>query len=191
MLKELLKQNRSYRGFNKNRRITKEELLELVEYTRLCPSSANMQALKYYLAWDSETVGKIQPLTKWAGALPERNLPDEDKRPTAFIIICQDTDISPNPTTFLKDTGIVAQTMLLAAAEKGLGGCMIGSFPADGVKTALSLAEHLTPLLVLALGEPAEEIVLEDAAEGESVKYYRDAQDVHHVPKRTLKELVI
>lgn len=191
MLKDLLKKNRSYRGYDESRKISREELDELVEYTRLCPATANIQPLKYYLAWEPESLAKIQELTKWAGALPHLNLPREGMRPTGFIIICQDTRISNNATSFLKDVGIVAQTMLLGAAEKGLGGCMIGSFNKEAMMEQLGLADYLMLHLVVALGAPAEEIVLEDAPEGKEVKYYRDENDVHHVPKRTLKELIL
>lgn len=191
MLKDLLKKSRSYRGYDENRRFTREELMELVECTRLCPSSSNMQPLKYYLAWEREDVDKIQMMTRWAGAITDRKLPCEGMCPTAFIVICQDTRISENTTAFLKDVGIVAQTMLLAAAEKELGGCMIGSFNKEGVRESLGLAEYLAPHLVVALGAPAEVIELEDAPEGGSVKYYRDEKDVHHVPKRMLSELIL
>lgn len=191
MLKDLLKKNRSYRGYDESRKISREELEELVEYTRLCPATANIQPLKYYLAWEPESLAKIQELTKWAGALPHLNLPREGMRPTGFIIICQDTRISNNATSFLKDVGIVAQTMLLGAAEKGLGGCMIGSFNKEAMMEQLGLADYLMLHLVVALGAPAEEIMLEDAPEGKEVKYYRDENDVHHVPKRTLKELIL
>lgn len=191
MLKDLLLKSRSCRGYDESRRITQEELRELVGYTRLCPSSANLQPLKYYLAWEPEDAAKVQAMTRWAGALPELHLPREGMRPTGFIVICQDTRISDSPTTFLKDVGIVVQTMLLAAAEKGLGGCMIGSFNKQGIKESLGLAEYLTPHLVVALGLPAEKTVLEDAPEGGSVTYYRDEADVHHVPKRTLDELIL
>lgn len=191
MLKDLLKKSRSYRGYDENRRFTREELMELVECTRLCPSSSNMQPLKYYLAWEREDVDKIQMMTRWAGAITDRKLPYEGMCPTAFIVICQDTRISENTTAFLKDVGIVAQTMLLAAAEKELGGCMIGSFNKEGVRESLGLAEYLAPHLVVALGAPAEVIELEDAPEGGSVKYYRDEKDVHHVPKRMLSELIL
>ena len=85
--------------------------------------------------------------------------------------------------------GITAQTMLLAAVEKGLGGCMIGSFQKEELKTALEIPEYLVPMLVLAIGAPDEEIVLEDACG--TITYYRDEKGVHHVPKRTMEELVI
>lgn len=191
MLKDLVLKNRSYRGYNKNRQVTKEELLELVDIARICPSTANIQPLCYYLAWKPDEVAKIQEQTRWAGALPQMKLPHPGMEPLAFIVILQDTKINDSMTRFQKDVGIVAQTMLLAAAEMGLGGCMIGSFHAQNIKEILSLDETYVPMLVVALGEPAEQIVLKEVEPGESMAYYRDENDVHYVPKRKLKDIVI
>lgn len=191
MIKDLVKKNRSYRGYDENRRVTEEELRELADCARLTASSVNMQPLKYYLAWEKETVDKILALTAWAKGLPELTLPHEGMCPTAFIVICQDTNISDSIAMFQKDVGIVAQTMLLAAVEMGLGGCMIGNFNAGKVKQELGLKENLAPLLVVAIGKPAEDIVLTEVPEGESVAYYRDENDVHYVPKRSLDDIII
>lgn len=189
MLKDLVLKNRSYRGYDESRDISLEELTDMVAHARLTPSSVNMQALKYYLACDREETDIIQPLTAWARAL-KKPVPYPGHCPRAFIIICQDTHISPSLQAFQRDVGIVAQTMLLRAVEMGLGGCMIGSFQKEELHAALHLEDHIRPLLVVAIGKPDETIVLEDA-QGDDITYYRDEQDVHHVPKRTLKELII
>ena len=191
MLKDLLKKNRSYRGYNEERQVTEEELTDLVDCARLCPSSINGQPFRYYLAWKKEEVDRIQAQTKWARALKDLTLPHPGMCPTAFIVICQDTRLGANLNTYQKDVGIVAQTMLLAAAEKGLGGCMIGNYNADSVKKELSLAENLAPVLIVAFGKPAEEIVIKEIEEGESIAYYRAENDVHYVPKRKLSDILI
>ncbi len=191
MFKDLVKANRSYRGYDESRRVTREELLEMVDCARLAASSVNMQPLRYYIAWEKDEVDRIQPLTGWAKGLPDLELPHKGMCPTAFIIICQDTKVWESLARFQKDVGLAAQTILLAATEMGLGGCMIGSFQAGEVRRALDLPEHLAPMLVVAIGKPAERIVLTEAAEGESVAYYRDADDVHYVPKRALKDIVL
>lgn len=165
--------------------------MELVDHARLSASSINMQPLRYFIAWEKEVVDKIQPLTIWAKGLPELELPHKGMCPTGFIIICQDTDVNDSPVLFVRDVGIAAQSMLLAAAEKGLGGCMIGSFSAKGLRDTLNLKENIKPMLVVAVGKPAETVVLEEVEAGESVKYYRDENDVHHVPKRKLEDVVI
>lgn len=191
MFRDLVWKNRSYRGFNKNRKVTKEELFKLADVARLCPSTANIQPLCFYLAWEAEEVARIQKETRWAGALKDRKLPHPGMEPPAFIVILQDTKINDSLTRFQKDVGIVAQTMLLAATEMGLGGCMIGSFHAQNIKNIFNLDESYVPMLVVAIGEPAEEIVLTEAKAGESTAYYRDEEDVHYVPKRKTKDLVI
>ena len=94
-------------------------------------------------------------------------------------------------TAFQRDVGIVAQTMFLAAEELGLNGCMIGSFEAGKLKTLLDLPENLAPQLLLALGEGTDNIVVTDVGPDGNVNYFRDGQDVHYVPKRTLEDLII
>ena len=191
MIKELVKQSRSFRGYDESRKITREELAELVDCARFAPSSVNMQPFRYYLACEKEQLEKIQPLTGWARALPEKRLPYPGHRPTAFIVICQETDWQENLARFQKDVGIVAQTMLLAAAEKGLGGIMIGNFSPEKVSAALALPAHLVPMLIVAFGKPDETIVLTEAAPGDDLNYYRDENDVHYVPKRRLEDVIL
>lgn len=191
MLKDLIKANRSYRGYDESRRVTKEELLDMVDCARLSASSVNQQPLRYFLAWEKEDVERIQPLTAWARGLPEMKLPHDGMCPTAFIVICQDTRVWESLARFQKDVGIAAQSILLRAAEMGLGGCMIGNFSAGKVKEELSLAEYLAPLLIVAVGKPAEQVVLTEIREGEPTAYYRDENDVHYVPKRRLEDIVL
>ena len=191
MIKDLVRQSRSYRGYDESRPITREELAELVDCARLAPSSVNMQPFRYYLACEKAQLEIIQPLTGWARALPEKHLPYPGHRPTAFIVICQETDWQENLARFQKDVGIVAQTMLLAAAEKGLGGIMIGNFSPEKISAALELPSHLVPMLIVAFGKPDETIVLTDAAPGDDLNYYRDENDVHYVPKRRLEDIIL
>lgn len=191
MIKDLVRKNRSYRGFNQARRVTKEELADMVDCARLAASSLNAQPLKYYAVWEQEEVDKILPLTKWAKALTDIQLPHPGMGPTAFIIILQDTAISDNFPRHQRDVGAAAQTILLRATEMGLGGCMIGSYGAAPLREALSLPDHLSPLLVVAIGEPVETVVIREIEPGESTKYYRDENDVHYVPKRKLEDVLV
>lgn len=188
---ELVRKNRSYRGYNENRPVTREELTRLVECARLCPSSVNAQPLKYRLVWQKEEVARLQEKTNWAKALTSITLPHPGMCPTAFIVICQDTGIDASLQRYQKDVGIVAQTMLLGAVEMGLGGCMIGNFNAGEVRQVLALPEAMAPLLVVAIGEPAETVVLTEVGPDGSVQYYRDENDVHYVPKRSLEDILI
>lgn len=191
MFKDLVKASRSYRGYDESYHFTREELEEFVDCARYAPSSVNAQPFRYYLAWERDEVDKIQKMTKWARALPEMDLPHPGMRPTGFIVICQDLEIGTSMARYQKDVGIVAQTILLAAAEKGLGGCMIGNYGANVVKEGLNLGDHFAPMLIIALGKPKEEIVITEIEKGENTNYYRDENDVHYVPKRKLKDIVM
>lgn len=191
MFLDLVKQARSHRGFRQDRKVTRQELEHLVECARFTPAARNDQVLKYYLAEKPETVAAIQPLTKWAGALAELHLPRKGAEPVAYIVICLDGSLAENPAPYQRDVGIVAQTILLAAAEMGLNGCMIGSFAAGELREKLGLPEAIKPQLLLALGEGTDRIVMTDVGEDGSTTYYRDAKDIHYVPKRTLEQLIL
>jgi len=191
MIRELVEKNRSYRGYDESRKMTREELVEFVDCARLTASAANKQPLRYYLAWEQEQLDKIQPLTGWAKALPERRLPLPGKNPTGFIVICRDVNVAKTKEECMCDVGIAAQTMLLYAAEKGLGGIMIGNFSPERIKKALGLSEEFEPVLIVAFGKPDEEVRLVEAEKDASLKYYRDANNVHYVPKRKLEDVLI
>jgi len=191
MLRELVEKNRSYRGYDESRRISKEELMELVDLTLYTASGTNKQPLKFYLAWEKEVVDKIQPLTGWAMGLPHLTLPHPGKCPTAFIVICHDKSVSDNISASQRETGAMAQTILLGAVEKGLGGCMIGSFQKAELMKTLGLAENLPPVLLVALGKPDETVKIVPVGEDGSTAYYRDENDVHYVPKRALEDIIL
>ena len=189
MLKELLTSNRTCRTFDESRKITAEELTDMVDCARLAPSSMNLQPLTYRLVYKPEELVKVQPLTKWAAALPELQLPPEGHCPTGFIVICQNTELFGSTDKWNKDVGICALAIHLRAAEMGLAGCMIGSFSKDGIKSALALPENTEPLLVIGLGKPDEERRIVPVKDG-ATKYYRE-NGVHLVPKRGLEDIIL
>ncbi len=191
MFIDLVKSSRSWRGYDESRKLTREELMGFVDCARFAPSSVNRQPFVYYLANEKAQTDIIQPLTGWARALPEKKLPYPGHRPTAFIVICQETAWSADLGRYLRDVGAVAQTILLAATEAGLGGIMIGNFRPERVAEALKLPETVVPMLIVAVGKPDETIVLEEVEPGADLRYYRDENDVHHVPKRRLEDIVI
>jgi nitroreductase len=188
MLKELVEKNRSYRRFDESYQIDKAALTELVEMARLIPSSANLQFLKYMMSFDPERNGLIFPHLRWAGYLAEWPGPVAGERPSAYIVILRDDRIFKAESC---DHGIAAQTILLGAAEKGLGGCIIGNIDRDGLVNDMAIAEHFEVLVVLALGKPVEKVRLVPVGSDGDMKYWRDEQGVHHVPKRGLEEIII
>jgi len=188
MLEDLIRKNRSYRRFYQEVSIELETLRELVNLARLSASSANKQPLKYILSCDPQRNALIFPHLAWAGYLKDWPGPSEGERPSAYIIILGDTEIS---RSFDCDHGIAAQSILLGATEKGLGGCIIGSINRKGLREALNIPSRYEILLVLALGKPKERVVIETVGPDGDIKYWRDENGVHHVPKRPLDEIII
>jgi len=187
-LRELVLKTRSYRRFYQDHPVEMETLRELVDLARQSASGSNRQPLKYVLSCHPETNAAIFPLTRWAGALPDWPGPEEGERPTAYIVILCDTEISKSAGV---DHGIASQSIMLGATEKGLGGCMIGSIERPKLRALLKIPERYEILHLLALGKPKETVVLEPLGPDGDTRYYRDAQQVHHVPKRALEEIIL
>ena len=186
-MQTLVRQTRSYRRFKQDP-ISIETLRELVDLARLSASGANLQPLTYMLSCDAATNAAVFPQTMWAGYLADWPGPAEGERPTAYIIILNDTGVSKSPGC---DHGIAAQSIVLGAQEKGIGACMIGSIHREALVQALDIPGRYEVLLIIALGIPGETVVLEDTGPDGSVRYYRDADGVHHVPKRTLDAIIL
>lgn len=187
-LHDLVLKTRSYRRFDESHAIGIETLEKLLGLARCTASGANRQPLKYILSADPETNGRIFPCLAWAGYLKNWKGPEPGERPSAYMVILVDETISEN---IWCDDGIAAQTILLGAVEMGLGGCMIGAIQKDKLRQEFNIPGHFRIQLVLALGKPAEKVVIEDLEPGGDIKYWRDKNDVHHVPKRKLEELIV
>ncbi len=187
MLKNLILNNRSYRRFYQAEEVSLETLTELVELARLSPSAANLQPLKFILSNEPKKNNLIFSRLSWAGYLKEWVGPQEGERPSAYIIIVGDISITK---TFGCDHGIAAQSILLGAVGKGLGGCIIASIDRDCLRNDLNIPAQFEILLVLALGKPKEKVVIDEVKDGD-IKYWRDKNDVHHVPKRSLEDLIL
>lgn len=188
MLKELVLKNRSYRRFDQSFKITAETLKELIDLAGVTPSASNKQPLKYILSADREKNALIFPTLQWAGYLKDWGGPAAGERPSAYIIMVGDSEISG---AFKYDAGICAQTILLGAAEKDLGGCMVALVDHKKLQASLNISKRYKIQLVIALGKPAENVVLDPVKENGSIEYWRDEKSVHHVPKRSLDEILI
>lgn len=192
---DYIKKSRSYRRFDQNIQLTRPELESMVEAARLSPSAANRQPLKYILcAEGTSALGReIFDSLAWAGYLKDWKGPEEGERPGSYIIVLHDKHIHHNIHC---DAGIALQSMLLQAVHMGYGGCIFASVNRPRLQKFLSLPEDRFDILyVLALGKPVETVVVEkinpDLPAGENIKYHRDAQRTHYVPKRSLEELII
>jgi nitroreductase len=188
MIEDLIRKNRSCRRFYQNQPVPAETLEELVNLARLSASGANLQPLAYILSSNSLKNQEIFPCLGWAGYLKDWAGPEEGERPSAYIIILLDTQISKNAGC---DHGIAAQSILLGAREKGLAGCMIGTVNRKKMSAILNISSRYEILLAIAIGSPKETIVIEAVGPDGSIRYWRDEKGGHHVPKRSLNDIII
>ena len=186
--KEIVTRNRSYRRFYQDHEISLETLRGLVDMARLTPSAANRQPLRYIISQRPDKNALIFKYIAWAAYLADWPGPVEGERPSAYIIVMNDTGISK---TVDCDHGIAAQTILLGATGMGLGGCMIANIKKEGLRDALHIPANFDILLVIALGKPKEVVVIESVPPAGDIRYWRDDTSVHHVPKRSLDDLLL
>ena len=185
--KTLVVKTRTVRRFYQAHRVKRADLLDLVNLARLSASGGNLQPLKYILSCDPKRNAMIFPCLAWAGYLKTWGGPVESERPAAYIVILGATTIRRE---FGCDHGIAAQSIMLGATAKSLSGCIIGSIKRERLRGVLAIPVKYEILLVLALGRPMETVVLEAVQDGD-IKYWRDAKGRHHVPKRSMREIVL
>ena len=188
MLKDLIQKNRSYRRFDASYKLSDDTLRDLIDLARISPSAANRQPIKYVLVNQDDQLDKIFPCIGWAAYLQDWKGPEPKERPTAYIIMITELQIAPHVNI---DPGICAQSILLGATEKGLGGCMIGSMNKNKLRKILNIPNTYEVLLVIALGKPVESVVLETIDKDGDIRYWRDENNVHHVPKRKLDDIIV
>jgi nitroreductase len=188
MIAELIRANRSCRRFDEQHRIQIETLTALVDLARMSASAANLQPLKYVLSCHPDTNTQIFDCLKWAGYLKLWDGPDAGERPGGYIVILNDTRISRKVDC---DHGIASQSILLGAREIGLAGCILAAVNRPKLSSALDIPAYLDILLVLAIGKPIEQAVIDPVDPQGDIRYWRDDDRIHHVPKRALQEIII
>jgi len=188
MIKDLIVKNRSYRRFYQDRAVEMCVLRELVDLARLAPSGLNRQGLKYIMSNTQDLSNKINDCLIWAGYCKGWISPKDGEKPSAFIVMINDTSLG---TSLPQDQGFAGQNILLGAVEKGLGGCYIVNIKKDILAQTLNLDDKYEIAAVIAIGYPKEEVVIEPMDASGDVKYWRDDNQVHHVPKRSLDEIIL
>lgn len=193
MLHDLIIKNRTYRRFYENQTVDIETLLSFVDFARLSASPRNQQALKFILSNEKNKNKLIFETLAWAGALPDWEGPEKGEQPSAYIVILGDNSIIDEKSKSYHEvaSGIAAQSILLAAVEKELGGCMVAAIKRNILRKNLNIQHNFEILMVIALGKPKENIILEKMPENGNYNYWRDKQKNHHVPKRSLNDIII
>ena len=165
--------------------VPKEVLIKCVDAARLSPSGANRQPLKYIIVEDKNLLKAVFGTLRWAGYLPDYQ-PSEEEMPRAYIVILLDKDIQKNSG---HDAGIASMSISMVAYDEGLGSCILGAVDRARLREILNIADHLDIVLVVALGYPAENPVV-DKVKNDKIKYWLDENGALHVPKRELKDII-
>jgi nitroreductase len=186
--RDLVTKCRSYRRYDSGVPVTEDALRELVELACYVPSAKNLQPLKFIIVCNPASVDALYPSLSWAGYLADWPGPEEGERPTAYIVMLGDQSIA---TEFGCDSGIAAQTVLLGATASGIGGCIVVSLDRQKIRELLKIPDTYSILMVIALGKPVETVVIDQMSGSDSVRYFRDAHGIHHVPKRMLDDVLL
>lgn len=187
MLKELILRNRSYRRFYEEEQISLEDIRQWIDLARMGASGRNGQTIKYQIVLSDKKREEVFETLAWAGYLSDWDGPVEGERPSAYVIMLNDEELGKN---YFSDDGIAVQNLLLGAVESGYGGCIIRAFKEKEVREVLQIPLDYKIIQVVALGKPKEEVVIDEMENGD-IKYWRDKNQVHHVPKRKLDDLII
>ena len=185
---QFVSEARTCRRFVQDMRISQDDLNWLMECVSRVSCARNAQVLRYMLVSSPEKCAEMFVHMRWAGALKDWDGPAEGERPTAYIAI-----LSPKESTthMHMDVGIAAQTIQLAAHTRGIGCCMHASFERQACMELLRVPDDMQIALILTLGMAKEERRLASMPANGDFVYWRDAQGVHHVPKRTVSELTL
>ncbi len=190
-LNELVKATRTFRRFRQNQPISETILKELVDLARLGGSARNSQPWQYAFVTDPDDCAKIFPFLGWAGYLSDWKGPEPGEQPAAYIIcLLNRTWLKGSDKEAQFDLGIASQNLLLGAMKRGIGACRIGAFNPK-IADILNPGDGIEVSLVIALGYPAEEVVIESCESEGGIKYWRDTDNIHHVPKRKLEDILV
>ena len=161
-LHELYVGCRTYRRFTQEP-VGEEIVLEALENARIGSSAKNAQPLRYIAVTSPEAVRDMQPLVKWAAALPpEIGTPKEGEQPTAFILVIKKAD-----------------AIAFADAING-----------PAIKQRFGIPEEDTLRLAIALGYPAHRSTIVDMPEDGGYNYFVDEKRDYYVPKRAFDDVV-
>ena len=182
---ETIIKRRSIRRY-KQKPISLDILKKLVNAARLAPSAANLQPFKYIVVYDKKLCDRIFKTIKWASYLKPSWFPKEGERPAAYIVIINTQEDNPY---YMRDMGLAAENIILTAEEEGMGCCILYNIDRDAIRDILNVPAEYQIDSMISLGYKGEEVILEE--DNEKVEYWRDENDILHVPKKPLEEILV
>lgn len=148
---ELIAKRYSVRAYRSDP-VEEEKLGAVLEAARLAPTAANRQPVQLvvmHTAGREEEIGKIYrrpwfvqaPLVIGVCAIASQAWVRASDRFNARLI----------------DAAIVADHLILAAADLGLGTCWVAEFNVEAARSVLGLPEEAEPVIFTPLGYPADQ----------------------------------
>jgi nitroreductase len=144
---ELIKKRYSVRNY-KNDPVEEEKLLKVLEAARLAPTAHNNQAFKVVVIRTAGREAELKkiyhgdffvqaPIVLGIFSIPEQNWVRSDGTNYSYV-----------------DSAIVADHIILAATDLGLGTCWIGAFNPQAARDVVGLGKDFEPVAFTPLGYP-------------------------------------
>lgn len=159
-LSQVLESRRSMRHYDATKKVTSEQINEVVEAAIQAPSWKNTQTAKYYAITSEDKLEEFR-----ANCLSERNAKNAEG---AVCIVCTFVSDVSGFTDKVADNeggngwgyydmGLHNANLLLKATELGLSTLVMGLRDADNIRKALSIPDEEIIGPVIALGYAARE----------------------------------
>lgn len=188
-LENLLEWRRSYRKFDENKLISKDDIGEILNSIKFASCANNRQYLRFISVENKDKVLEIFDNTKWAASLKNNiGRPKEGERPVYFIAILSDDDKKLRFNGI--DEGLVISNLTLVAAEKGIGSCIIGSVNDKKMREILNYEDNYSCEVVIAFGYPKVKSTIKEIDLEEDQSYYLDEDGNYLVPKYKINDIV-
>jgi nitroreductase len=160
---EAIRTRRSIRNYL-DKPVEQDKLSAVLEAVRISPSWANMQCWRMVVVKDRATHEKISDLSYVEEFFsPKGYKSNPAKKALAeapvVIVLCADPAASGvlwNQNYYLVDTGIAAQSLMLAAQALGLGTVFVGVYNEEKIKSLLSIPSSVRVVGLFPMGYPAE-----------------------------------
>lgn len=182
---EAIAKRRSIRKFRQIP-VPRETLEYLCTIARLAPQGMNLQPVKFWVVDDPALVREVFLHCRFANAIRPIHDPAPGEEPVCYVVMLADTSIKK--TDCEVDIASCAVTLQYAAMDFNVGSCWLIPNQPEEIRTLLGIPDHWLIHSLIALGEPAEQPVVEPMEH--SVKYFQDECGRLHVPKRPPEEVI-
>ena len=143
---DLVKQRQSDRRYDPEKTVEPEKLARIIEAARLAPSACNAQPWHFVVVDDPDLKNRVA-----------------DAAANRVLGMNHFTKQAPVLGGWIKrkhfpriDIGIVAAHIVLAAADEGLGSCIVGWFDEAAVRKVLAIPSGKRVLLDIVIGYSAD-----------------------------------